>query len=129
MNSALIWGLVIASVTIVGGMTISVFILKLALPPYYQEKLMILENQSKERLALIEKGISPDLLFKKEKKAWHDPLFWGLLMVGVGWGALRGAAVKGGSAVSINALAIFFGGLGLIIYYFVRNRSDRQKGL
>jgi len=132
MESTQIMGMVIASVAVIGGMAISVFVLKITVPPYYQEKLLMLENQSKERLALIEKGIDPAILYKREKKVSQEPLFWGLLLAGIGFGAFYGSAVwhsfiwASENAV-VNSSACFGGGIGLIIYHLIRRMSSGKK--
>lgn len=132
MNAATIIGLVIASLAIIGGMVIAIVILKITLPQQYQEKMVAMENQSKERLALIEKGIDPAILYRKEKKVSQDPLFWGLLLIGIGSGAFYGNAVwKGFYGASeqtmVNACALLCGGIGLVVYHIMRKIGSRNK--
>ncbi|MES2328733.1 MAG: DUF6249 domain-containing protein [Bacteroidota bacterium] len=132
MDSANIIGLVIASIAIIGGMVIAIVVLRITLPQQYQEKMAAMENQSKERLALIEKGIDPAILYRKEKKVSQDPLFWGLLLVGIGSGAFYGDAVWKGfyyasENTMVNACAVFFGGFGLVLYHIIRKLGDRKK--
>lgn len=134
MDSATIIGLVIASLAIVGGMVIAIVVLKITLPQQFQERMAAMENQSKERIALIEKGVEPAILYKKEKKVSQDPLFWGLLLIGIGTGAFYGDAVwKGFYSASentmVNACALLGGGIGLVIYHIVRKPGDRKKAL
>jgi hypothetical protein len=126
MSSSLVWGIV-ALVSIVGGMILSVFILKIVMPQQHQERLLMLEAQNRERQALIEKGLDPSIVYKKEKAASGDPLFWGLLLVGIGLGAFVGDFMsKGQNDTAKNALACLFGGIGLIIYNKVRG-TDPNK--
>ncbi|MES2372949.1 MAG: DUF6249 domain-containing protein [Bacteroidota bacterium] len=132
METATIIGLVIASIAITGGMVIAIVVLKISLPQQFQEKMAAMENQSKERIALIEKGIDPAILYKKEKKVSQDPLFWGLLLIGIGSGAFYGNSVwqsfNGASQnTMVNACALFFGGIGLVLYHFMRKLGDRNK--
>lgn len=124
--------LVIASITIVGGMVIALTAIKIAVPKSYEERQATMENQSKERIALIEKGADPSLIYKKEKKASGDPLFWGLLLIGIGFGGFYGSMVwKSFSAASegvvVNACATMFGGIGLVLYHIIHRSSNRKK--
>lgn len=80
----------------------------------------------KERMALIEKGMNPyppgGILPAPNKppKSVDDPLLWGSLFVGVGFGLLVGyfVAFAYGWSITIlmNSTAILCGGLSLIIY-------------
>lgn len=132
MDSSQIIGIIIASVSIVGGMVLAMIVVKITVPKHYEERKLMMENQNKERLALIEKGIDPSIVFKKEKRTSNDPLFWGLLLMGIGFGAFCGSVVWYNYQLAsqrdmTNASALFFGGIGLILYYITRRRSDRKK--
>jgi len=132
MDSSQIFGLVVVSITLIGGMAIALTAIKIAVPKSYEEKQTIMENQSKERIALIEKGIDPTIIFKKEKTAAGDPLFWGLLLLGIGLGSFTGNIVwhqfNGTTeSVVVNSLACIGGGIALIIYHLIRPLSNRNK--
>jgi hypothetical protein len=132
METASIIGLVIASITIVGGMVIAMVVLRITLPQQFQERMAAMENQSKERIALIEKGVDPAILYTKPKKISHDPLFWGLLLIGIGSGAFYGNSVwksfNGASEKTmVDACALLFGGIGLVVYHIMRKIGDRKK--
>ena len=89
----------------------------------------MLDNLSKERLLLIEKGMDPSLAEKK-KRSGADPLLWGLLLMGIGFGGFLGYFIahayylNGG--IIIHAMGFFFGGMGLVIYYLIQKRSDKR---
>jgi len=132
MDSSQIFGLVIVSITLIGGMAIALTAIKIAVPKSYDEKQQAMEIQARERIALIEKGIDPATIYKKEKKASGDPLFWGLLLTGIGFGAFYGNITwRSFNAISevplVNACATFFGGFGLILYYIIQKLSNRNK--
>jgi hypothetical protein len=132
MDTATIIGLVIASLAIVGGMVIAIVVLKITLPQQFQERMVAMENQSKERIALIEKGIDPAILYTKPKRVSQDPLFWGLLLIGIGMGAFFGVVIwknfNGATQqIAVDSLALFFGGIGLVIYHLTRKLGDRKK--
>ena len=132
MEASQIIGLVIASITLVGGMVIALTAIKIAVPKSYEQRLAAMENQSRERIALIEEGADPSLLYKKEKKASGDPLFWGLLLIGIGFGGFYGSMVWhnfgwASEGIVINSSATFFGGIGLVCYHIICKLSDRKK--
>ncbi|MEO8173126.1 MAG: DUF6249 domain-containing protein [Sediminibacterium sp.] len=132
MDTASIIGLVLASLAITGGMVIAIVVLKVTLPQQFQERMAAMENQSKERIALIEKGIDPAILYTKPKKTSQDPLFWGLLLIGIGGGAFYGTSVwksfNGATEKTmVDAAALLFGGMGLVLYHIMRKIGDRKK--
>jgi len=132
MEPSQIIGLVIASITLIGGMAIALTAVKIAVPKSYEEKQTIMETKSKERLALIEKGIDPSIIYKKEKTVAGDPLFWGLLLLGIGSGSFFGNIVWHQfswttEGVIVNSLACLGGGIALIIYHIVHSLSNRNK--
>jgi len=79
---------------------------------------LYISSKSKERLALIEKGMDPNL-------AKGD--FW--IQVGIiGGGAALGLIVSGIFASTYGPLiAIFFAGAGLVIYNIFRKNKVKRK--
>ena len=131
MGSAQIIGLVIASIVLIGGMAIALTAIKIALPKSYEEKQAILEQQNRERMALIEKGIDPATI-KKEKPVSADPLFWGLLLLGIGSGSFCGNIIWHQFSwttekVIVDSTACIGGGIALIIYYVINGARNRNK--
>jgi len=126
MGSGEILGLLIGLVATAGGLAVGAIIVYMAISSESKAKLAALEAKNKERLAFIEKGMDPGLLDKpakldKSSKNYADvALFWGLLLSGIGSGAFIGYLVSYttglNGAITINALAILFGGLGLLLY-------------
>ena len=127
METEKLIGLIIAAVSVTGGMAIGAIAVATAVPWSGREKLAKLEARNKERLAMIEKGIAPEIIFSEPKGAGQDPMLWGLLLAGMGLGILLGYLVHlltgGDRNILTNALAILFGGVGLIIYAPFRKRS------
>lgn len=97
-------------------------------------------NRHKERMRLIEKGLSAD-----EVKAYFQgfnakslpnrfsPLKWGILFTMVGIGIFIGIILEeaGFSESLIPVMILVFAGLGFLIYYFVLNsklKSDNSTG-
>ena len=124
-------GLIIAASSVVGGLAIGAIAIMVSVPWSYKEKLAKLEASSKERLALIEKGVDPALLFTKKKTAGQDPLFWGLLLIGIGAGSFLGVVINSftgwNTQLITNSMAILLGGIALVVYFFYRKRSDDQN--
>ena len=117
--------LIVVLVSIIGGMLLAAFFV---LPQSYRERLATLDNLSKERMLLIEKGMDPSLAEKK-KRSGNDPLMWGLLLAGLGLGGFIGYFIahsyylNGG--IIIHATGFFFGGMALVVYHVIQRRGDK----
>ncbi len=121
--------IVVAAIVFIG-LVIAFYVLKLVLPAQYQERMTMLENQSRERMALIERNMDPSLAEKKQPKgASSDPLFWGLLLAGIGLGAFIGYVISFSVGLeqktAVDALGLFFGGLGLVGYHLYKAKSRK----
>ena len=130
MNAEHIMWLII-SIIIFGGMALSVFVLRLTLPPHYKERLINLEHRYNERMALIEKGMDPALADKKQNQSsWNDPLVWGLLLTGIGVGFVTGyiiALTTGwNKSIIMHSMAFLLGGISLITYYFYKRNEIKR---
>jgi len=90
----------------------------------------ITRSRHKAKMALIEKGIDVSDS-EKAVNPFHKVLLWGMLLGGIGLGLLIGYILSLTfhlEAESIQPiLAILFGGIGLIIYYLYRNKSNNTK--
>jgi hypothetical protein len=122
--------MIIAAIAVAGGLAIGAISIIVSIPWAIKEKMARLEARTKERLALIEKGINPAEFLKEPKRAGNDPLFWGLLLAGLGLGIFLGyllsLVIGWDSTVLSNSLAILFGGVGLIIYRLVAGKPNDQ---
>lgn len=84
----------------------------------------------KERLALIEKGTDASIFYSNKRS---DPsLKYGLLLIGVAVGMIIGNAFAMSSLFADEEVAYFsmvflFGGLSLVIYYFINRRNLAQE--
>lgn len=125
-------GLIIAFVAILGGLAVGVFTIYNSIMADKEQKLAIIDARNKERLALIDKGMDPSLA---DKKSYNPPsygsLMWGLLLVGVASGAFIGVSIAqnygGAGGIVIHAMGMFFGGIGLLLYYVVRRIIERKS--
>ena len=90
----------------------------------------ITRSRHKAKMAMIEKGIN---VFESEKteNPFHKVLMWGMLLGGIGLGLLIGYILS--ITLHLEAekvqpiLAILFGGIGLVVYYFYRNKSNNTN--
>jgi Na+-driven multidrug efflux pump len=82
---------------------------------------------------MIEKGVDPNKNFRERKGVGQDPLFWGFLFAGMGIGILLGYILSKlmgwDEKVLINAMAVFLGGSGMIVYHIYRKNTDDQHPL
>jgi hypothetical protein len=124
-------GMIIGGIAVAGGLAIGAIVIIVSVPWSMKEKLARLEARNKERMALIEKGLDPEQFFKEKKRSGGDPLFWGFLLAGLGLGLLVGylLALSTGWDVYLltNAMAIFLGGVAMIVYNFYSKKQDDQR--
>ena len=89
-----------------------------------------LTTRNKERLALIEKGADANLFHSGKKRGLGSiVLNLALLAIGVGVGVLIGAVLQQGGMegdVSYPAGIFIFGGIGLVVSFFVNRKLDRE---
>ena len=121
-------GVIIAGVSILGGLTIGAIAVAVSVPWSMREKMAKQEAASRERLALIEKGYDPEQVFKNKKGAGNDPLLWGCLLAGLGLGVFLGyvlAKMNGWDEKALtNAVGIGLGGVGLVVYHLIRKKPN-----
>ncbi|MGI4020680.1 MAG: DUF6249 domain-containing protein [Janthinobacterium lividum] len=99
----------------------------------------IIYLRNKERMAMIERGMDPRTDLPKQRQV--NPAFsltFGLLLIGSGLGlfiayimdffVFRDQGILDSPAIYF-ALIAFFGGLGLLISYFIERKSNQKKEL
>ena len=88
--------------------------------------IVYLAMRRKERMALIEKGLSADVLEAQRRSP--STLKWGMVFLGVGIGILLGRILAEytmlGEEESFFSMVFLFGGLALLIYYFLEKRME-----
>jgi hypothetical protein len=85
--------------------------------------------QNLERMAIIEKGLAPDI-FKKESSSSAVTLRAALLLLGAGTGLLFGYFLDRAwdmEEVAYFSMLFIFGGLGLGIAYIIEERKQAKK--
>ncbi len=94
-----------------------------------------LSSRHKERMAMIEKGVSPADFRSGSLKDYLKPnplssLKWGMLAMFVGIGIMVGTVLERVyyMADSVYPASMFiFGGLALVIFYFIASRRMRNE--
>lgn len=121
-----IYGMIIGFVAVGGGLGIGMYAVYISTTTDNQRKMAAEQNRHKERMALIEKGLDPLIADKKAPRDFTQGAFlWGMLLGGVGVGALIGHAINplaDKNDLTANALALLFGGLGLLGFYVARKK-------
>ncbi len=95
--------------------------------------------RNKERMAMIERGMDPRTdLPRQQPISPTINLTFGLLMIGSGFGlflayimdyfVFRNQGIIDSPAVYFALIAVF-GGLGLLISYFIENKANKHKEL
>ena len=93
----------------------------------------MLEAKTKERLALIEKGMDPELSNIVKQKDYSAALLWGLLLSGLGLGALIGLKLNYLTGdehhIMVQVMMLLFGGIGLILFYYIKRKFELNKSM
>ena len=83
----------------------------------------------KERLALIEKGVTA-AVFNSESNV-SPSLKYGIFCIGIAAGFLMGEilcqATRLNEGVAYLSMIFLFGGIGLVIYYFISRKHVRKE--
>jgi Na+/H+-dicarboxylate symporter len=89
-----------------------------------------LTTRNKERLALIERGADASLFNSGKNRSMGSIILnLALLAIGIGIGVLVGAGLEQGGLdeeVSYPASIFIFGGLGLVISFFVNRKLEKE---
>ncbi len=87
--------------------------------------------RKKERMALIEKGLTADILESHKRRDFASSLKWGVLAIGVGLGILVGRILvvhaNMGEEEAFFSMVFLFGGTSLIIYHFLLRRMENNE--
>jgi hypothetical protein len=82
-----------------------------------------------ERMAIIDKGLSPDL-FKRDRQSTSGALRAGLLLIGIGCGLIMGYwldRVFYMEEVAYFSMLFIFGGLGLGLAYLIEEKKAKSN--
>ena len=91
--------------------------------------LVYLNNRKKERMSLIEKGADASIFAAKPESS--PALKWGIFLTGLAIGLLIGNLLETFTTfrpeVAYFSMIFLFGGLGLVIYYAIEKKKERQN--
>jgi hypothetical protein len=132
MDLATIIGLIIAFIAVVGGVGVLLWFALMNQVGRKEERLARIENRAKERMALIEKGMDPNLADQEQKRTpSHRALLFGLIIVMACVGRIivyftsfRGT---GNDQSMLFILPALFAGVGVLIYHFYQKWYSSGK--
>lgn len=132
MDTATIIGLLIAFIAVVGGTGIAIWLILMRHIGHKEERLAKIEARNKERLALIEKGMDPNLADNVTEKAPSNRvLLIGLILIFAGLGRIIAAISmfhsNTDSSTLIYILPAFFVGFGFLAYHFYLKKISSGK--
>ena len=90
------------------------------------------QTRHRERMALIEKGASPDIFRSANRPRSFSTLKFGLLFVGVALGILMGALLSS-LAIGMNeepanfSMIFLFGGIALIVNHVLESKKSQEN--
>jgi len=91
---------------------------------------IIVTARNRERMALIEKGIDAKE-FMSSKANVYNILKWALLIIGLGIGGFIGSLLESytqiGEIAAYFAPILLFGGLGLLVAFFVTKKAKDSE--
>jgi hypothetical protein len=89
---------------------------------------VIVAARNRERMAMIEKGVSPKDFMTERRPNSYGVLKWALLLVGIGFGLFIGSILEAYTSISEEAAyfaaALFFGGAGLFISFLIAKKAE-----
>jgi len=85
-------------------------------------------TRSRERLALIEKGVDANIFKIDPKESRSDLVKWGIFLIGLSLGVISGFALGSviDEVVAFFTTILLFGGLALIVAYIVITKMDKK---
>ena len=86
-------------------------------------------TRSRERLALVEKGADASIFKIDPVRKRLDLVKWGIFMIALAIGVVTGFALSNviNEVVAFFTMILLFGGLGLIVSYFVVNKLAKKE--
>ena len=89
---------------------------------------VVVQSRNRERMAMIEKGVSPKDFMTDRKPNSYGILKWALLLVGIGFGLFIGSVLETYTSIpeepAYFAAALFFGGAGLFAAFLIAKRAE-----
>jgi hypothetical protein len=87
--------------------------------------------RNRERMAMIDKGVDPKDFITKTKISMYAVIKWAMLLIGVGLGLFIGSLLEAYTAIDEEPAyigsALFFGGIGLAVAFFIQRNTELKK--
>jgi FtsH-binding integral membrane protein len=91
---------------------------------------VVAQSRNRERMAMIEKGVSPKDFMTERRPNSYGILKWALLLVGIGFGLFIGSVLETYTSIpdepAYFAAALFFGGAGLFAAFLIAKRAENK---
>ena len=86
-------------------------------------------TRTKERLAIVEKGVDASVFKIDPVRKRLDLVKWGIFMIALAIGVVTGFLLSNAinEVVAFFTMILLFGGLGLIVAYFVTNTLAKKE--
>jgi hypothetical protein len=91
-----------------------------------------LHTRNKQRLAMLEKGVDPKTFYPKPMANKYASLKWSLLLIGIAIGLFFASVIDSTTDLQEGAqfaMVLLFGGLGLLVYFFIAKKNDKDGDL
>jgi len=92
---------------------------------------VIVSARNRERMAMIEKGVSPKDFMTERRPNSYGIVKWALLLAGIGFGLFIGSLLETYTSIQEEpayfASALFFGGAGLFIAFLIAKNAEEKK--
>lgn len=88
-----------------------------------------LHTRNKQRLTMLEKGVDPKTFCPRPTANKYSSLKWSLLLIGVAIGLFFAAVLDSSTDLAEGAqfaMVLLFGGLGLLVYFFIIKNNDQD---
>jgi hypothetical protein len=89
---------------------------------------VVAQARNRERMAMIEKGVSPKDFMTERRPNSYGILKWALLLVGIGFGLFIGGVLDAYTSIpeepAYFAAALFFGGAGLFAAFQISKKAE-----
>lgn len=108
-----------------------VFIVLIIFAAIFGIVFVIATARNRERMAMIEKGVSPKDFLTDRRPNSYGILKWALLLVGIGFGLFIGSVLETYTSIheepAYFASALFFGGAGLFTAFLIAKNAEEKK--
>jgi FtsH-binding integral membrane protein len=92
---------------------------------------VVAQARNRERMAMIEKGVSAKDLLTDRRPNSYGILKWALLLVGIGFGLFIGSILEAYTSIQEEpayfAASLFFGGAGLFGAFLIAKKAEEKK--